>query len=584
MGSTRRRLAPSSPKPTVKIASGPSVVRGNIRAVVDLAKVLRTTLGPLGMEKMIVSKKTRQAIVTDDGQLILRGVNIRHGAAKVVAALGEAQARENGDGVATAVLLVGELLRRAENLVLQGVPQLSIAEGYGLASEKVLGWIEERRTPMSLDSPGMRDVVRTALSGKAPREWEEAFTEATLAAARQVAQERNGKVTFNPANVLLDVQPDVTLEPIQVLSGLLVRATRFHPAMPARLRDAKVLLFQGLLDVPRPRLRAELVLRSPGQIQAVRDHRAGQLSRLADDLLAVGAKVIVCDGWAPSELGEPLAERGILLLQQVDRKILGKLAKATGGNVVLQYVGAKPEDLGRAGRVEECRVGRGRGTQFAECEATKVVTLLLGRHLPSSLPVLDRALHNALWAVKAALEGGAVPGGGALEVSLARRLREYAPEVSGKAQLSLYAFADALEGVPTALAEGMGADALDVLMHVRAAQRTKDDGGSQGVDVARRQVASMRQAGVLDATLVKVALIRRAAETAVLILRVDGAIPTRRRVSEMKDTSIQTPYPRWMRTEEDVHALAEHEVKMPLFRNMRSRIPQVKLEDIAERQ
>ena len=583
MARTLRRSPPRS-EPVVKMATGIAVLRGNVRAAADLSNTLRSTLGPFGMEKMIVSKGSGRAVVTDDGQLILSAANVRHAAAKMVAGLGDAQARECGDSVATCVLFVGELLRRAEDLVLQGVSTAAVTEGYRIASDRVDRWIRQKGKPLGFGHRDLTGVVRTALVGKVPSTWEASFTDAILAAARQVARQDGRTWSFSPGNVLLDVQPDVSLEPIQILSGILVRAGRVHPAMPARVQGARVLLLQGLLDVPRPRIKAELVLSSPAQLRAVQDHRAAQLEALVEELRALGANVIVCDGWATEQLGSPLGDRGILLLQNVDRKVLQRLAKATGGRVVSQYVAAKPEDLGRAELVEECRVGRGKGTRFAECQESKVVTLLLGRHLPSSLPVLDRAVHNALWALKAALETGAVAGGGATETSLARRLRRYAPGVEGREQLAVFAFADALEGLPRALAEGIGADALDVLVRVRAAQAAGRGDGGQGLDVVRRRVASMRRAGVLDARTVKAALIRRATQTAIQILRVDGAIPAKRRISEMKDRSVHSPYPQWMRTEEDVLAMAEHEVKMPRFRNMRSRIPQVKLDDLTSKQ
>jgi len=580
----RPRQRPSSPGSVVKVATGPSVLRGNVRAAADLSKTLRSTLGPLGMEKMIVSKRTRRAIVTDDGALILRAANIRHAAAKIVAGLGDAQASECGDGVAASVLLVGALLRRAEELVSRGVSATSVADGYRIASDLVDRWIREVSKPLSFERGEVKGVIRTAMAGKVPSDWVTPFVDAILSAVRQVARRDDGKLSFSPADILLDVQPDPSLDPVQVLSGILVRSIRAHRDMPPRVERARVMLLQGLLDVPRPRIKAELVLTSPAQLQAVLDRRAGQLEGLAEDLCDIDVNVIACDGWAPVELGSLLARRDIVLLPKVDRPTLRRLAKATGGRVVSQCVGATREDLGHAGLVEECRIGRGKGTRFADCRDSTVVTLLLGRHLPSSLPVLDRAVHNALWTLKAALDAGAVPGGGATETSLARRLRRHAPNVEGREQLAVAAFADALEDIPRALGEGIGADALDLLARIRAAHSKSRDGGAQGLDVMRRRIGSMRRIGILDARSTKAALIRRAAQTAIQILLVDGAIPARRRIREMKDRTVLTPYPQWMRTDEDVRAMAEHEVEMPTFRNMRSRIPQVKLEDITASQ
>jgi len=502
---------------------GKDAQRLNILAARIVAETVRTTLGPKGMDKMLVDS-LGDIVITNDGATILDEMDIQHPAAKMMVEVAKTQDKEAGDGTTTAVVIAGELLRKAEELLNQNIHPTIIVKGYTLAAEKaqeILDSIAKDISPM--DDEMLIKAATTSITGKSAEEEREYLAKLAVEAVKLVAEEVDGKYTVDIDNIKLEKKEGGSVRDTQLIRGVVIDKERVHPGMPKKVENAKIALINEALEVKETETDAEIRITSPEQLQAFLEQEEKMIKEMVDKIIATGANVVFCQKGIDDLAQHYLAKAGILAVRRVKKSDMEKLAKATGAKIVTNVRDLTPEDLGYAEVVEERKVA-GENMIFVEgCKNPKAVTILIRGGTEHVVDEVERALEDAIKVVKDIVEDGKiVAGGGAPEIELAIRLDEYAKEVGGKEQLAIEAFADALKVIPRTLAENAGLDPVDVLVKVTAAH--KDKGATIGVDVFAGEPADMLERGVIEPLRVKKQAIKSASEAAIMILRIDDVI------------------------------------------------------------
>jgi len=502
---------------------GKDAQRLNILAARIVAETVRTTLGPKGMDKMLVDS-LGDIVITNDGATILDEMDIQHPAAKMMVEVAKTQDKEAGDGTTTAVVIAGELLRKAEELLNQNIHPTIIVKGYTLAAEKaqeILDSIAKDISPM--DDEMLIKAATTSITGKSAEEEREYLAKLAVEAVKLVAEEVDGKYTVDIDNIKLEKKEGGSVRDTQLIRGVVIDKERVHPGMPKKVENAKIALINEALEVKETETDAEIRITSPEQLQAFLEQEEKMIKEMVDKIIATGANVVFCQKGIDDLAQHYLAKAGILAVRRVKKSDMEKLAKATGAKIVTNVKDLTSEDLGYAELVEERKVA-GENMVFVEgCKNPKAVTILIRGGTEHVVDEVERALEDAIKVVKDIVEDGKiVAGGGAPEIELAIRLDEYAKEVGGKEQLAIEAFADALKVIPRTLAENAGLDPVDVLVKVTAAH--KDKGPTIGVDVFAGEPADMLERGVIEPLRVKKQAIKSASEAAIMILRIDDVI------------------------------------------------------------
>ncbi|WP_087036959.1 thermosome subunit beta [Thermococcus litoralis] len=503
---------------------GKDAQRLNILAARIVAETVRTTLGPKGMDKMLVDS-LGDIVITNDGATILDEMDIQHPAAKMMVEVAKTQDKEAGDGTTTAVVIAGELLRKAEELLNQNIHPTIIVKGYTLAAEKAQEILESIAKDVSpMDEEILMKAATTAITGKAAEEEREYLAKLAVDAVKLVAEEVDGKYVVDIDNIKLEKKEGGSVRDTQLIKGVVIDKERVHPGMPKKVENAKIALINEALEVKETETDAEIRITSPEQLQAFLEQEEKMIKEMVDKIVATGANVVFCQKGIDDLAQHYLAKAGILAVRRVKKSDMEKLAKATtGAKIVTNVRDLTPDDLGYAELVEERKVA-GENMVFVEgCKNPKAVTILIRGGTEHVVDEVERALEDAIKVVKDIVEDGKiVAGGGASEIELAIRLDEYAKEVGGKEQLAIEAFADALKVIPRTLAENAGLDPVDVLVKVTAAH--KDKGATIGVDVFAGEPADMLERGVIEPLRVKKQAIKSASEAAIMILRIDDVI------------------------------------------------------------
>ncbi|MDK2983136.1 MAG: archaeal chaperonin [Thermococcaceae archaeon] len=502
---------------------GRDAQRLNILAARIIAETVRTTLGPKGMDKMLVDS-LGDIVITNDGATILDEMDIQHPAAKMMVEVAKTQDKEAGDGTTTAVVIAGELLRKAEELLNQNIHPTIIVKGYTLAAEKaqeILDSIAKDISPM--DDEMLIKAATTSITGKSAEEEREYLAKLAVEAVKLVAEEVDGKYIVDIDNIKLEKKEGGSVRDTQLIKGVVIDKERVHPGMPKKVENAKIALINEALEVKETETDAEIRITSPEQLQAFLEQEEKMIKEMVDKIIATGANVVFCQKGIDDLAQHYLAKAGILAVRRVKKSDMEKLAKATGAKIVTNVRDLTPDDLGYAELVEERKVA-GENMVFVEgCKNPKAVTILIRGGTEHVVDEVERALEDAIKVVKDIVEDGKiVAGGGASEIELAIRLDEYAKEVGGKEQLAIEAFADALKVIPRTLAENAGLDPVETLVKVTAAH--KDKGATIGVDVFAGEPADMLERGVIEPLRVKKQAIKSASEAAIMILRIDDVI------------------------------------------------------------
>jgi thermosome len=503
--------------------AGREAQRSNIMAAKAVAGAVRTTLGPKGMDKMLVDT-LGDVVITNDGVTILKEMDIEHPAAKMMVEIAKTQDAEVGDGTTTAVVLAGELLKQAEGLLDQEIHPTVIAAGYRAAAEKSMDILKTVGVKVSVnDDDLLRKVALTAMTGKGSGTAREELTSLAVQAVKAVVDE-DGHVDID--NITVEKKVGGGISDSQLVHGMVIDKERLHPSMPKKVTNAKIALLNAAIEIEKTEVDAKIEITSPDQLQAFLDQEEVMLKDMVKRITDTGANVVFCQKGIDDLAQHFLAKASIYTVRRVKKSDMEKLARATGGRVVTSIHDLTATDLGKAGLVEERKIAGDEMTFVEQCENPKSVSIILRGGTEHVVDELDRAMNDALRVVGVVVEDKMlVPGAGAPEVELAARLREYAATVGGREQLAIESFADAMEIIPKTLAENAGMDQIDSLV----ALRSEHEKGAKfaGLNVDTGKPEDMLQAGVVEPLRVKTQAISSAAEAAVMILRIDDVIASK---------------------------------------------------------
>ncbi|WP_149785241.1 thermosome subunit alpha [Halorubrum aquaticum] len=499
--------------------SGKDAQNMNITAGKAVAESVRTTLGPKGMDKMLVDSGG-SVVVTNDGVTILKEMDIDHPAANMIVEVSETQEDEVGDGTTSAVVVAGELLDQAEELLDQDIHATTLAQGYRQAAEKAKEILEEDAIEVTEDDRDtLVEIAQTAMTGKGAENSKDLLADLVVDAVLAVKDEDG----IDTENVSVEKVVGSSIDQSELVEGVIVDKERVDENMPYAVEDANVALFDGAIEVKETEIDAEVNVTDPDQLQQFLDQEEEQLREMVDHLVDIGADVVFVGDGIDDMAQHYLAQEGILAVRRAKSDDLKRLARATGGRVVSNLEDIESEDLGFAGSVAQKDVGGDERIFVEDVEEAKSVTLILRGGTEHVVDEIERAIDDSLGVVRTTLlDGQVLPGGGAPEAELALQLRDFADSVGGREQLAVEAFADALEVIPRTLAENAGLDPIDSLVDLRS----RHDGGEfgAGLDAYTGDVIDMEAEGVVEPLRVKTQAIESATEAAVMILRIDDVI------------------------------------------------------------
>jgi len=503
---------------------GREAQRNNIMAARIISEVLRTTLGPRGMDKMLIDS-LGDITITNDGAAILDEVEVEHPAAKMMVEVAKTQDDMVGDGTTTAVVLAGELLRRAEELLDQNIHPTVIVSGFRKATQMAVETLDKLGTPVDIDDrQTLRKVAMTSMASKAVGAAKEHLAEIAIDAVKQIAEQRGDRWVADIDQVQIIKKEGKSLFDTQLVKGIIVDKEVVHAGMPKRIENAKIALLDVALEVEKTEFSAEIRIRDPTQIKAFLDQETRMLKEMVDKIKASGADVVFCQKGIDDMAQHFLAKEGILAARRAKQSDMEKLSRATGGRIVSNLDDLKAQDLGKAGLVEERKVGEDKMVFVENCKHPRSVAILIRAGLERMVDEAERAMNDGLSVVSDVIEyNKIVAGGGAVESEVARKLRGYATEVGGREQLAIEAFAESLEIVPKTLAENAGLEPIDILVGLRSAHE-KARGDSKGVNVFTGKITDMYGEGVIEPLRVKEQAVKSASEAASMILRIDDVI------------------------------------------------------------
>lgn len=508
-------------------STGKDAQRNNILAAKVVAETVRTTLGPRGMDKMLVSS-IGDVVITNDGATIMKELDVQHPAAKMLVEVAKTQDNEVGDGTTTAVVLTGELLEKAEKLLDQDVHPTVIVEGYKKASEKamqILSELGENIDPN--DSDTLRKIATTAMSTKGVTGSKDYLAKLAVDAALQVEETRDGKNKVDIDLVKVLKKHGKSLEETELVKGIVIDKEIAHPQMRKRTDNARIALLNAKLEIEKTEFDAKININSPEQMKMFLDEEERMLKEMVDNVTESGANFVFCEKSIDDIALHFLSKKGIAAVKNVSSGDMEKLAKATGAKIVASVKDLASSSLGEAKLIEETKIGDDKLTYVRDAKNPMAVTVVIRGGTEHVVDEAERSLHDALCVVRDAIEDGKiVAGGGAPEAETAKQLREYAVKVGGREQLAIEVFSDALESVPLALAENAGLDPIDVMVDLRAKHQDPNNKWF-GVDVFSGKVKDTRNLNVLEPLRVKLQVVKSATEAASMILRIDDVVASK---------------------------------------------------------
>ena len=503
---------------------GRDAQRSNITAAIIVSEVVKSTLGPRGMDKMLVDS-LGDVTVTNDGATILDEIDVQNPAAKMMVEVAKTQDDEVGDGTTTAVVLAGELLKRAQNLLDDNVHPTTIVAGYKKAADRAVQILDSLGEPIKLeDKAALKKVAMTSMHSKGLGGVREHFADIAVAAILQVMEKRGDSWNADIDNIQLVKKEGKSMLDTELVKGVIVDKEVVHPGMPKQVKNAKIALLDAALEIEKTETSAEIRINDPTQMKAFLDEETHMMKEMVDKIKASGANVVLCQKGIDDTTQHFLAKEGVLAVRRIKKSDMEKLARATGGKIVTNLDDLKAPDLGKAGLVEEKKIGDDKMVFIQECKDPRSVSILIRAGLERLVDEAERAMKDALSVVADVVhKPKVVTGAGAIEAELSKKLIDYAIKVGGREQLAIEAFAETLDTIPKTLADNAGLDPIDIMVSLRSAHQKKD-GLTYGVDVFEGKVRDMRKQGVLEPVRVKEQAIKSAAEAASMILRVDDVI------------------------------------------------------------
>ncbi|MEE9459737.1 MAG: thermosome subunit beta [Candidatus Bathyarchaeia archaeon] len=505
-------------------SKGRETQRSNITAAKVIGEIVKSTLGPRGMDKMLVDT-LGDVTITSDGATVLDEIDVQNPAAKMIVEVAKTQDDEIGDGTTTAVILASELLGKAEELLDNDVHPTIIVSGYNKASQKSIELLNQLSKSVNLkDKSTMKKIAITAMSSKGIGKAKEYFAEMAVDAITLVMEKRGESYLADLDDIQIMKKEGKNLSDSELVKGMVLDKEVVHPGMPKIVKNAKIILLDTALEIEKTEFSAEIRITDPSQMKAFKDQENQMMIGMVEKLKATGANVIFCQKGIDDMVQHYLARNEMMAVRRVKKSDMEKLSRATGGSIVTNLDDLTSKDLGLAKIVKEKKIGEDKLIFTEGCKNPKSVTILIRSVLQKLLDEGERAIEDALSAVAAvAAKNKIVPGGGAIEMEIAKRLRTYGAKVGGREQLAIEAFASTFESIPRTLGENAGLNPIDIMVTLRAAH-AKKTGLEMGVDVHSGKVKPMSRLSVIDPTRVKEQAIKSATESASMILRVDDAV------------------------------------------------------------
>jgi thermosome len=523
-----------SGQPVLILKEGTSRSRGkeaqknNIMAAKIIAEAIRSTLGPRGMDKMIVDS-LGDITITNDGAAILDEIDVQHPAAKMIVEVAKTQDDMVGDGTTTAVVLSGELLKMAEELLEQNIHPTVIVEGYRKAAQKALEVLDKISQTVDLnDKETLKKVARTAMGSKAVGAAKEHFADIAVDAINLIAEKVGDKWVVDIDNVQIVKKEGKSLQDTDIVSGIILDKEVAHSGMPRSVKQAQIALVDIALEVKKTEVSAQIRINDPTQITGFLDKETSMLKNMVEKIKKAKANVLISQKGIDDTAKYFLAKEGIMAVIRAKESDMKKLSRATAGKVVTNLDDIRPEDLGYAELVEERKIGDDKMVFVEGCRNPKSVSILIRAGLERMVDEAERIMHDVLSVIADLYKKNkVVAGGGATETEMAKQLREYAVQIGGREQLAVEAFAKSLEIIPKTLAENAGLEQIDILVNLRSVHE-KSKGYSMGVDVFSGEIVDMFKKGVIEPLSVKEQAIKSASEASTMILRIDDVISGRK--------------------------------------------------------
>ncbi len=508
---------------------GKEAQRTNIAVGYAVASIVRTTLGPKGMDKMLVSE-LGDIIITNDGATILQEMNVEHPIAKIMVEIAKTQDKEVGDGTTSAVIVAGELLKNAGNLLDQGIPPAAIIKGYEMAKTRAYDVLHAIAGNISIDDEDkLQKIAMISMGSKniGSPETKKMLSKLALQAIKQVSEKVGNKITIDRDFIKLEKKEGGSIEETSFINGVLVDKEIAHPGMPKAIKNANIALLDVALEIEKTETDARIEITSPEQMQAFLAQEEKMLKDMAEKIAKSKANVIFVQKGIDDVAQHYLSKAGIMAIRRAKKSDMEKIAKATGARLVTSLDDLTQNDLGFAGLVEERKISGEQMVFVEKCKDPKSVTIFIRGGAKQTVDEVERALTDSLGALASAVESGKyVTGGGSAEIEVALKLRDYATDVGGREQLAIQAYADALEVIPKTLADSSGMDAIDTLVSLRTKHKTAS-GKSFGIDVYTNTIADMEKPGVIEPLKVKLQALSSATEASAAILRIDDMISSK---------------------------------------------------------
>jgi len=515
--------------PVLVLKEGSSRSRGkeaqhtNIMAAKIVAETVKSSLGPKGMDKMLVDS-FGDVTITSDGRTILDEMDIQHPAAKMMVEVAKTQDNEAGDGTTTAVIVTGELLSKAEDLVEKNVHPTIIIDGYKKASDRALEVLEKMAIPVDIEKQDYaKKVAMTSMASKLVAEHREYLADMSVKAILAVAVKEGGKYKADVDDVKVEKKSGESTQETKLIQGIVLDKDVSHSGMPKRVEKAKIALLDCPLEIEKTEFDAKINIESPDQMEAFLKQEENMLRDMVEKIVKAGANVVLCEKGVDDMAQHFLARKGILVVRRIKKSDVEKLAKATGGKIVTKLDSITAADLGYANLVEERKVGDDKMTFIEGCKHPLAVTILIRGATQRIVDEAERSIHDALCVIRDVVEEPkVVAGGGAPELEVSRQLKKYAETLPGREQLAVRCYAEALEIIPMTLTENAGLDPIDILSELRARHEKGETWA--GIEVLSGKVQDMSKTGVFEPLSVKKQIIKSATEASCMILKIDDVI------------------------------------------------------------
>ena len=502
---------------------GREAQHNNIMVAKVIAEAVRSALGPKGVDKMLVDS-LGDATITSDGRTILDEIDVEHPAAKMMVEVAKTQDDEVGDGTTTSVIVAGEMLGKAEDLIDKKVHPTVIIEGYRKAADKALETLEKIAIPVeATDRESLEKVAMTSMASKLVAENREQLAEIAVDAVLHVAEKVGDEHRVDLDDIMVEKKPGESMTDTKLIKGLVLDKEVVHPGMSKRIEKAKIALLDTAIEVEKTEFDAKINIETPEQMEAFIKEEENMLRDMVDKIAKSGADVLICQKGIDDMVQHFLARKEILAVRRAKKSDMEKLAKATGGRVVTSLEDITKKDLGYAELVEERKIGDDKMTFIEGCKNPRSVAILIRGGTERIVDEAERSIHDALCVVRDVVqEPKILVGGGAPEIEIARTLRDYAESLPGREQLAIQRFAEAIETVPLTLGENAGLDPIDILSDLRARHEKGEKWA--GVDVFEGEVKDMENLEVYEPLAVKKQIIKSATEAASMILKIDDMI------------------------------------------------------------